>query len=621
MNDDERASVRAVSRAGVVGLAGLILTLAVAAGRGGFVHEIFDDAPPQPRVIQAFSRVPAAGGIEGAGVRSRAHLRLRRLNRTPPWRVSFLARSARAAGSTLTVAVDEQAVWEQALTPEWTSVSFAIPARAMRGAVIEFSVERSSRPAVISDVTFQPSSWFWLNAETLWASLALSLGIGLLVVSAGAEPRAIAAGFGALVVLALVVTRGLGEGPYVPWTVGWGLAAVAAGSLANWWLGRRSERRDWRAAIVLAAAALAAHGWILGHPLIGIGDSQFHQHRFQTVQNGEYFFTSDAPGGAFPYPVALYVLAGPFAGLVEDTRWLLRAFAIVAHAGAGLAIFAAVRRWRPADEAFWAQVIFLAVPVGYHTFAVAYLTNSFGQSMSVMALAAAVAWPFDRQPLRGAVVLAAAASAAFLAHLGTFMMLGLCLAALTAGLFVHAPERPRARLIALSTSVAVLFSVLIFYGWFGDTYRAMLSRPAVAAAPADAPPPVMRREAHQTQYVPGLAALRVRLAAMPRYVERYYGWWLLPLAMSGWLAARRRPSDPLRVLVGAWLATGGVFFVLGHVSSLDIRYYLGTYPAFALLGAQWVTGGPPIRAAGLALTLFGALTAVVYWLSWLGAWP
>ena len=36
-----------------VGAPGLLMTLAVARARGGFDHEIFPDAPPQPRVRTA----------------------------------------------------------------------------------------------------------------------------------------------------------------------------------------------------------------------------------------------------------------------------------------------------------------------------------------------------------------------------------------------------------------------------------------------------------------------------------------------------------------------------------------------------------------------------------------
>jgi hypothetical protein len=618
------SAVRHLILAAGIGAAGLLLTLAVARARGGFDHEIFDDAPAQPRIVQGFSRTSPRDGLDGAAVRTEAYLRLRRLNRAAGWHVSFAARSARAAGTTVTVTVDDRQVLRQPLRSDWTPVEFAIPPRPAPGAVIGFSVESTgtARPAVISDVHFRSSSWFWLNRATIGASLVLSLLVALLLASSQWEWRAVAAGTMALVAQALLLTRGLGEGDYVPWTAMWGLCAVGLGAAANIWL-RRSPGawRHWRAAITLAAAVIAVHGWVLGHPLLGVGDSLFHRHRFQSVQDGAYFFTSEAPGGEFPYPIALYVLALPLAAIVEDTQWLLRAIAIVAHGAAGLAFFAAVARWRSPGEAFWALVIFFAAPVGYHTFAVAYLTNSVGQSLSVMALAAAVAWPFDRRPRAGVVALAMIAALAFLTHFGAFLVLGACLAAFAGLLFIAESERGRARAIAWATAGAVVLSVVVFYGWFGSTYRAMLSRPAAVVASADGPVPVMRREAHQTQYVPGLPALRARLEAVPRYVERYYGWWLLPLAAVGWWGARGRPRDPLDRLIAGWIAVSACFFVLGHVSSVDVRYYLGAYPAFAALGAQGQSAGATSRMIAAALLTYGAITAITYWLSWLGAWP
>ena len=171
---------------------------------------------------------------------------------------------------------------------------------------------------------------------------------------------------------------------------------------------------------------------------------------------------------------------------------------------------------------------------------------------------------------------------------------------------------------------AGLVAVLLFYAWFGVTYRALMTRPASSAAVSSSqiPPPVMRREAHQTQYVPGMAALRVRLAEVPRYVNRYFGWWLLPLAVVGAVAAWPRRTDALSLLVTAWVATGVAFFALGHVSSIDVRYYLGVYPALAILGSEALSSTNRWAGrVGRLLVATGTVTGITYWLQWLGRWP
>jgi hypothetical protein len=58
--------------------------------------------------------------------------------------------------------------------------------------------------------------------------LGLLLTFNVTIASAARELRAIAAGTAALIVQALVLTRGLGEGSYVPWTKTWGVGHWAS---------------------------------------------------------------------------------------------------------------------------------------------------------------------------------------------------------------------------------------------------------------------------------------------------------------------------------------------------------------------------------------------------------
>jgi hypothetical protein len=613
-------------------LAGLGAALATVQARGGFDIEFFRDAGPLPRIVQGFSRPSDFEQETGAAVREQAHLRLRRLTRSAPWRAQFLARSSSSTRpSDLIVSVDDTETLRRTLTAAWTSIAIEIPAADRPGLVLGFrpaSDGRRTVPVVVGDIALRSTSWARLNRGTATAMLVCALAIGLLVAVAAWEVRALTAGLVALVMLAIVITRGLAtEGEYAEWATWWTgattlFAAASIIAVRRWC----AEPRAWTTAIVLSAMATVVHGLVLGHPLMGIGDSLFHLHRFQSVDGGRYFMTSEAPGGDFPYPIAFYVVAKGVMTLlpfVDDTRWMLRALCICAHAGAALAVFGLVLRWRSAAEAFWAQLLFLVVPVGFHTQGVAYLTNSFGQSLSVIAMCLAGVLTFHRRLGLGVALVTVAATVAFLSHLGSFMLLGVSLA-LFAGLCVSTTAfRRRGTALALSTACAGILSVVLFYAWFGDTYRALMARPPAALVTAPAgPPPVMRREAHQTQFVPGLAALRVRLAAVPRYVDRYFGWSLLPLGVLGAIASRFRPVDVLSLCVIAWISAGGLFFALGHVSSIDVRYYLGTYPAFAILGAASLSSHRPwIVWVGRVLATIGTASGIAYCLEWLGHWP
>ena len=81
-----------------------------------------------------------------------------------------------------------------------------------------------------------------------------------------------------------------------------------------------------------------------------IGDALFHAHRFRTVVEGNFYFTSIAPGNyQFPYAPGLYVAAMPFAAMVARATGdmtLLRLFIVVADAVAGGLLYVlVVRAW------------------------------------------------------------------------------------------------------------------------------------------------------------------------------------------------------------------------------------------------------------------------------------
>jgi hypothetical protein len=108
-----------------------------------------------------------------------------------------------------------------------------------------------------------------------------------------------------------------------------------------------------------------------------------------------------------------------------------------------------------------------------------------------------------------------------------------------------------------------------------------------------------------------------RLAAVPRYLNLYFGFPALVLA--GWGAAelwRSRARDRATLAATGWLLSCGAFLVLGILTPVDMRYYLAAIPALAVFGATAAAAGwnhgPTQRAIVVVLlagTIFAALRA------------
>jgi hypothetical protein len=301
--------------------------------------------------------------------------------------------------------------------------------------------------------------------------------------------------------------------------------------------------------------------------------------------------------------------------------WLLRAVCVVAHAAAGLAVFAFLRRWSGFGRAMWGMAFYYAALAGYHTLASAYLTNSFGQSMSVVAMGIAAAWPFERRRAAGMALLSFVAFVAATSHTSSFVLLVATLGLMVALGFRRSRRDASTMPVAIATALAVTLAVAIYYAHFPDTYRELFRRPAATAGAVREPPPVMRFEAHQTRFEPGWPALQVRLAALPRYTARYLGWWLPALAVVGLFGWRRLPRSPASRALAAWLITALMFFVLGHMTPIDMRYFVWAGPALGLSAALARPDPGASQPARLAFGLIGVIVVVLgvlHWLSWLG---
>lgn len=473
-------------------------------------------------------------------------------------------------------------------------------------------------------------AWIVPPASAIRTSLIAGGALGGLAVLCGLTWRWLMLVLGVMgTIHAALLLRGLAALlPYAGHVRDWSIAVcvmAAAGLLLT------SAGRGWGPALerrfaVLASAVFAhAKFMLLLHPDMVIGDTGFHVNRLKLVLSGEYFFTSVGPGGSFPYPVALYVVAGWLTGLTTDWFTLLRVVVLASDVLAGLVLYVAVARWRSRETALIALVLYHVVPASFQAQAVAYLTNAFAEALTTAALALIAIAAGAR---RRAVWFAAAgvcATLAFLAHTGSFVILTVTMT-LVAGVYRLAGDRDARAAsvwVAATLAVALSLSIAMYYGRFVSR----LTAPPAATSAAPAAVPVQRAEAHQTQWAPGWVPLVNRGAAVPGYVSKYLGWALVVMATAGAvLLWRARARDPLSLLLAAWVAACVFFLVVGVLTPVDVRYYLAVAPALSVLAARsWELsqnekwGQSPFLILGQAAVFGWVLVAGVwYWFAWFG---
>jgi len=375
-------------------------------------------------------------------------------------------------------------------------------------------------------------------------------------------------------------------------------------------------RNTARFAIAFSAAAFLLEMLTLLHPTMPIGDTLFQAHRFQEVMAGRYYFTSIAPGNyQFPYAPGLYVATIAFSWLVRRglaDMTLLRTIVCAANALAGLLLYGlAVRVRGDRLAAALAVAMYHLIPLGFGVIVAGNLTNAFAQSLSVVALAlmAAPDVRLERRTMVAALTLALAAS--FLSHTSTFAILSVATVVIAVFFWWRGGPalRSPAAAVFIAGVAAVVIAMAVYYAHFIDTYRTELTR--IGGETATAAPDAGGR---------GIVG---RLESVPRYLQIYFGFPALALAVWGatflW---RRGARDRSSLAVTGWLVTCGVFLVLGILTPVDMRYYLAAIPALALLSAigaasGWTAGGLPRAAAVILLsgTVYGALHA---WWSTLG---
>jgi hypothetical protein len=559
-------------------------------------------------------------------------LRLRGLDRRANWTLDARVRGARAdpaQNPALEFYVDGVLLDTRQSTVDFGDMRVIIPARPeQRGAVITMRPSRTFNPGpsdprdlgvMFDRITLTPSTVVFpprptvgaiaIAAGVIGAALAL---IGLSLATAVGGAVAIAAGASA------VVANGFAPYSAFPstavtlalWTSG---LTVAIGRAIEWHRGT-PLRNTARFAIAFSACAVFLKLLALLHPNMPVGDALFHAHRYRTVVDGNLFFTSIAPGNyQFPYAPGLYVAAAPFAEWVtrdSGDMSLLRIFVAVADGVAGALLYLMiVRAWGDRLAAALGVALYHLAPLGFGVVRTGNLTNAFAQSLAVVGLVM-IANPALRWERRLYIAcLAALLAAAFMSHTSTFaIVFPACVLIAAAFWWKGGPAlRSPAAAVMLAGGVALVASVALYYAHFGDTYRAEFAR-------------ITTETATSAPDAGGRTALD-RLTSVPRYLRLYFDVPLILLACLGaWRLYVRRARDRGALATLGWAAACALFFVIGIVTPVDMRYYLAVIPAFAVAGgagASWLwTSGSLHRVLALALLAWAAVTGAANILTW-----
>jgi hypothetical protein len=644
------------------------LALSVVYGTGASIRfEMDRDLPP---TVTGFYPPERDGTLTFAWTRSSAEITLPGISRRVPWACSASIRGWRTAGiplPELRFTADGLDVLRWQVRSALEDVRFDIPTRPDRsGLVLRIDVSDTFRPGpadprdlgVVFDylvcapaegrVAHLPSPAL---AQAALGGALLGLGFGL-----AGLPLFYAAAIVSITALAQAWPLGSGMAPYLAgrppaWLLAAGLSVIFVLACAGLDARRRGPlARGGRLAGALSVAACYLKLLVLIHPSMPPTDAVFQAHRLDWVLAGRFYFTSVTPDGYdFPYGISLYLVAAPLAWLTRDHVALLRVVVVVAEALAGLLLFAMVSRtWGDRRAALFALLLFHVTPIAQSVIGTANLTNAFGESAALMAVATVVLLPVTAPAWAWIALPAAVASIAFTAHFSTLVVLAatLCLIAV-AYLILGVPALHRkSSLILLGLGVAVIVSFVAFYGHFMPTYRSQAQRLAgevrtmTGGGPAGGTPAAgtlpmapggAAPKAGDAGPAPGASRaltkrarppLDVRFTTMLRRTLRAYGPILPAMALLGLVSlVRRRVRDRMSLAIVGWLLTLVTFSALAVLTPLEMRYHLAVAPAMAILAGLeasdwWRLGGWRRLMAGVAVAavvLFGARG----WFDWL----
>jgi hypothetical protein len=192
-------------------------------------------------------------------------------------------------------------------------------------------------------------------------------------------------------------------------------------------------------------------------------------------------------------------------------------------------------------------------------------------------------------------------AAAFLSHTSTFAILSVCVFMTGAFFWFRggpALRRTTTALIA-ALGLAFLLAVALYYGQFGETYRAEFGR--------------LSTEARTAAPDAGGRSVIERALAVPRYAYLYFTIPLMVLAGAGTVDRWRRGSrDRLTLAIAGWAAACTLFLLVGVLTPLDMRYYLAATPAVAVVAAAGASWGWHAGAQWRVLTVL-----LLSWAIWI----
>lgn len=597
----------------------------------GIVFEMDRDVP---RATAGFSPVERHLDETYAWSGQRAQVALPGLDRDVAWACVVRLRGGRPPGvpqPQVQIAADGVTMRTESASNTYRDIHVAVPGRGGRhGLSLTITSEPTWVPGPgdpralgvqVDRIACTPDgAAAWPPARSLVAVAGSGAALGAAFALAGVGIVAA----GALTMLAsvgqaMIVASGTAAfGAWPDRTITLGLAiALAMLLLVKGIEAARRQTLSPLAASAIAVSALALHLKLLAllHPAKPIIDAVFHAHRFEWVQAGRYFFSQTMPDGVqFPYAIALYVFALPWAAFTSDHVLLLRVVVCVVEALAGVLLYPmVVRTWGDRLAGLAAVALYALVPLAFIVVGNANMTNAFGRSAALVAVAAAVCWPLAGRRAGWSVAgLTLLVSVALLSHVSTLSLLVATLlsAAVLTWWLGTRDERGRAVWLATSVVLAAVVSVGVYYGHFADVFRTLervraravvgdVATPGQGAAAVAAVERTGDRDASgvkgtMASELPGRVLLAVSLS------QRAVGWPVFVLSVVGmWRLWARGVRDRLGVMLLAWGGTWVVFVAVVMMAPVDARFqrYAVEFldrvnytlsPAFALLaGLAW----------------------------------
>ena len=607
-----------------------------------------------PRITSGFYPVEVVRDGSFAWTSRSAVVRLPGADRRAPWKCSIRFRGGRSAPleqPVVDLAVDGISLASRTASNEYQVLEVTAPSQSSRTGLtltITSSTTFVPGPADRRELGVQVDALACVREARgiaippRRALTAATTSAGVLGAAFALIAQTLGPALAGTVLLGAVQAMPLAAGPApysayeeraAPLAVWIALAAVAVKVLAERWR-RVPLSPAAKFVVAFSAGALFVELLALLHPSKAIVDALFHAHRLQWVLGGRYYFTQPMPDGVqFPYAIALYVFSMPWAAFTQDHVTLLRVVVCTAHAGAGALLYPAVARaWDDRVGAAAAVVLFHVVPLPYIVIGNANLTYAFGQSAAFVTLAAVALSGLHRHRAIKVGALTLLAALAFLSHVGVFpvLLMTLLLAAALFRAVGGEAMRALAGGVFIAAAAAAVFSVVTYYGQFGEVYRSLdrVTGRTSAASTTHAAETAATGSTTPAATIP----LAQRAATVAMLAARAFGWPVLVLAAAGtWQVWRRSARDRLTLILAAGAVTYAVFVAFAALTPVEPRFQKYSdefidrmnYAAVPLIvvaagraaSLAWHAGAAP-RIIAVLLLSAAAVKGVQHWNAW-----